>query len=62
MNKSKNTTVLGILQFIAVLVSQATFVFDGDSATDVAWGVLVPSLLIMIAGFKQKDSGVSGTE
>ena len=62
MNKSKNTTVLGILQFLAVAVSQAVTLFDGDPATNIAWAIVVPSVLVMISGFKQKDSGVTGVE
>ena len=61
-NKSKNTSVLGIAQFLVVAGGQAINMFDGDPATLVSWALLVPSFILMISGFKQKDSGVTGTD
>ena len=61
-NKSKNTTVGGIIQFIIVLGNQAMSLFDGDSATNPDWSLIVTSVVILISLIKAKDSGVSGTE
>ena len=62
MNKSKNTTIAGILQFVVTAATQVQSLFDGDAATNPDWSVLVTSIIVLIALVKAKDSGVSGVE
>ena len=62
MNKSKNTTVGGILQFLVVAATQAQSLFDGDALTNPDWALVITSVIILITLFKAKDSGVSGVE
>jgi hypothetical protein len=62
MNKSKNTTIGGILQFLVVAATEAMTLFDGDAATNPNWTLVVTSVIVLITLIKAKDSGVSGTE
>ena len=62
MNKSKNTTIGGILQFLVVALTEAQSLFDGDALTNPNWSLVVTSAVILIALIKAKDSGISGTE
>tara|TARA_R110000850_G_scaffold132644_3_gene253746 strand:- start:163 stop:354 length:192 start_codon:yes stop_codon:yes gene_type:complete len=60
LNKSKNTTITGILQFVVMAATQATSIFDGDVATSPDWSLIVTSVILLIGLVKAKDSGVSG--
>ena len=46
LNKSKNTTITGILQFVVMAATQA----------------IVTSVILLIGLVKAKDSGVSGKD
>ena len=62
MNKSKNTTIGGIIQFILTLGHELLTLFDGDSLTNPNWTLLVTSGVLLFTLFKAKDSGVTGVE
>jgi hypothetical protein len=62
MNKSNNTTMAGIAQFLVVLGTQGINFFDGDDATTLDIKVIVLSAIALFALVKAKDSGVTGTK
>ena len=52
----KNTTISGILAFVALLSGQLQYMFDADLTTNPDWSIIVSALFILIGMIKAKDS------
>ena len=50
------TTIIGILQFLAVIITQLTYHFDNDPLTVVSWGVIAASVTAFIALWRTRDN------
>lgn len=57
LNDMKNlkTTLAGILQFVALLASQAASLFDNDTMTNPDYSLIVTSLLILFGLVQASD-------
>ncbi len=60
---SWQTTVAGIVQWIAIAAPQIVLLFDAaDLGTDPNWNVIVASTVVMLGLFGARDSGVTSED
>lgn len=57
---SKNLTVLGIIMIVQALAGAALAVFDGDPATSVNFGLLVPEIVTGVGMILAKGAQNTG--
>ena len=57
-NLDRNTTIAGILQFVAVVSREAQSLFDGDALTAPDWELLVLSIIALYGLINVKNKVV----
>jgi hypothetical protein len=56
---SKNTTIFGILTFLALTAGQISWLFDGDAGTNPDWTLILGALFALLGFGSARDHTVS---